>query len=168
MYIVYLGIGGNRGSRLQNIEFALKGIQKYVGEVLKTSSLYLSEPWGYTDNEYYLNAVVKVQTKLKPQQLLKTCLSIEEKLLRTRCTEGGYCGRTMDIDILLYSNIVLNQKKLRIPHPGIEHRKFVLLPLAEIFPTFIHPVNGKSAYKLVKQCTDTGKIRKLKCKKRFE
>lgn len=157
---VFLGIGGNLGDRLGNLRCAVELIGKRIGRIEKVSSVYLSEPWGFTHAKYFTNIVAEVYTQLTADEVLTKSFEIEAKLKRTR-SGNGYEGRTMDIDILFYNNEIINTKRLVIPHPHICQRLFVLLPMAEIEPNFVHPQNGKTMQELVEICTDNGKIKKI-------
>lgn len=158
--IVFLGIGGNLGNRLANLQSAVKLIRKHIGEVEKVSSVYLSEPWGFKHAKYFTNIVAKVRTNLSSDEVLETALQIEADLKRTR-SGNGYEGRTMDIDILFFNDEIISTDNLIVPHPFICQRLFVLLPMQEIESGFIHPQNGMSMQKLAEICTDVCKIRRL-------
>jgi len=160
MHNVYLGIGGNLGDRLQNIKDVIQKISDRIAVPEKVSSIYLSEPWGFEHAKYFTNAVIKVQTNKTPEQVLEIILSIESDLKRVR-SKSGYQGRTMDIDILYFGNKIIKTKNLEVPHPRINNRLFVLLPLKDIDKYFIDPVNGKTIDEMLNDCTDIGKIKNL-------
>ncbi len=129
--VVYLGLGSNIGNRMRNIVRASYLIDKVKGiKLLQSSAIYESKPWGYTNQKEFYNAVVKIETRLKPHALLKICKKIERKMGRIKRFKWG--PRIMDIDILIYKNIKKNTKELTIPHKYIKKRVFVLVPLAEI------------------------------------
>ncbi len=161
--IVFLGIGGNLGDRLANLRSAVKLIGERIGKVDKISSVYLSEPWGFKHAKYFTNIVAKVRTPLSAEETLSTALQIEAELKRTR-SGHGYEGRTMDIDILFFNDEIISTEKLIVPHPLICQRLFVLLPMQEIEPDYVHPQNGKTMHELTELCTDKGKIRKISSK----
>ena len=161
--IVFLGIGGNLGDRIANLRSAVKLIGERIGKVEKISSVYLSEPWGFKHAKYFTNIVAKVRTYLSAEETLSTALQIEAELKRTR-SGHGYEGRTMDIDILFFNDKIIDTEKLIVPHPLICQRLFVLLPMQEIEPDFVHPLNGKTMQMLVENCPDNGKIRKISSK----
>lgn len=163
---VFLGIGGNLGDRLGNLRCAVELIGKRIGRIEKVSSVYLSEPWGFTHAKYFTNIVAEVYTQLTADEVLTKSFEIEAKLKRTR-SGNGYEGRTMDIDILFFNNEILNTERLVVPHPHICQRKFVLLPMAEIEPNFVHPQNGMKIDELAKICIDNGRIKKLSQKNSF-
>jgi 2-amino-4-hydroxy-6-hydroxymethyldihydropteridine diphosphokinase len=161
MNVVFLGIGGNLGNRIKNINDALKMINTEIGKITNCSSFYLTESWGFKHNKYFLNAVVEVRTKLNPNETLEQCFSIEKKLHRTRTASQNYTGRTMDIDILFFNDFIINIYDLKIPHPHLHKRNFVLYPLAEISEDLVHPVYNKKIIQLKNECNDNSKIRKI-------
>ena len=158
--IVFLGIGGNLGDRIANLRSAIELIGKRIGGVEKISSVYLSEPWGFKHAKYFTNIVAKVRTSLSAEETLSIALQIEAELKRTR-SGNGYEGRTMDIDILFFNDEIISTEKLIVPHPLICQRLFVLLPMQEIEPDFVHPQNGEKMHELAEVCTDKGKIKKI-------
>lgn len=161
MHQVYLGIGGNTGDRKANMLKAISLIQDNIGEMKNCSSWYMSEAWGFSHNKYFVNAVIKVSTEKDCNSVLQECLNIEKQLLRTRLKSGEYEGRTIDIDILFYDDLVIETEKLIVPHPYLHKRNFVLEPLSEIAENFIHPIFNQTISELMHNCTDTGKIRKI-------
>ena len=157
---VFLGIGTNLGNRESNLKEVVKEIEEHIGQVLQTSSVYETAPWGFTAENDFLNMVLKVETVNSPSGLLKRVLMIESMLGRIR-NEEQYTSRIIDIDILLYGDQVIDEKNLRIPHPLMHERNFVLVPLCEIAPELVHPVKGKSIRVLLEDCIDKTKILKL-------
>lgn len=157
MNIVFLGIGTNLGNRENNLKEAVARIEEHIGPVLKSSSVYETEPWGFQSGDEFLNMVVKVETKLIPAGLLERILMVESLLGRVR-GEKQYSSRVIDIDILLYEGMVIDEKSLKIPHPMMHERKFVLVPLCEIEPELVHPVLNKTFVSLLKSCKDTSKV----------
>jgi 2-amino-4-hydroxy-6-hydroxymethyldihydropteridine diphosphokinase len=159
MKIVYLGIGTNLGNREKNLEQAVAKVQEFIGIILKSSSIYETAPWGFKSEDEFLNMVVKVETSLSPSGLLGRLLMIESLLGRVR-GEKHYSSRLIDIDILLYENLIVNELSLKIPHPLLQDRKFVLVPLCEIAADMIHPVLKKSMMEILEMCADKSKVRK--------
>lgn len=156
---VFLGIGGNLGNRICNLRHAVELIGERIGRIEKVSSVYLSEPWGFKHAKYFTNIVAEVYTTFSADEVLTKAFEIESELKRTR-SGNGYEGRTMDIDILFFNSEIINTERLIIPHPHICQRFFVLLPMQEIEPNFVHPQNGKTMKELTEICTDNGKIKK--------
>ena len=138
---MYLGLGSNLGDRESNISHAITLIAEQAGAVARQSALYYSEPWGFSSENAFVNAVICIETHLTPHQLLRTTQRIERQMGKTRRhatqrTEGQpdvYHDRPIDIDILLYDDITLHSPTLTIPHPHINERPFVAIPLQEIF-----------------------------------
>ncbi len=131
--ISFLSLGTNLGDKENNLRRAIELLGERVGEVLRVSSFIETEPWGFVSDNTFLNACVKVDTVLAPQELLTVTQEIEKMLGRTRKSEGGnYSDRIIDIDILLYGDLVVDDKNLKIPHPHMQERDFVMLPLKEI------------------------------------
>ncbi len=158
---VFLGLGSNIGEREETLKTAKKMIAESVGSVSSVSSVYETEPWGFESENEFLNMVLSVDTDLTPSGILGRILMIESQLGRIRC-EDKNSSRSIDIDILLYSNEVVKEAALEIPHPRLHLRKFVLVPLAEIAPELMHPVFNKTILVLLKECKDDGKVRKYK------
>ncbi len=161
---VFLEIGGNLGNKLENINSAHKLISEKIGQIKNQSSIYETPPWGFESSDNFYNQVLEVETELNPYNLLDVCNKIEDILGRIRGTEQ-FISRTMDIDILLFNNEVINDvPTLQIPHSRIHLRKFVLVPLAELIPQFIHPILKKSIEQLLLECKDNSKLSIIKSK----
>jgi len=156
---VYLLIGGNIGNRLEYLSKAKENISKKCGNVLQESSIYETAAWGMEDQEAFLNQVLKIETSLIPEQLLKTILQIEEDLGRKRDLKYG--PRTIDIDILFFNDEMIDQQGLKIPHPQMRNRRFVLIPLNEIASTKMHPVFHKTINQLLVECPDPLAVNKF-------
>lgn len=143
----FLGLGSNLGDKKEYLDMAIEALIAHDHVVLKEQSKYIeTEPYGVTDQPEFLNAVVKIETYLSPFELLELCQSLEEKAGRKRLRKWG--ERTLDVDILLYGNQVLYTEALKIPHPELHKRSFVLEPLCEIEPYFIHPIYKKNITEL--------------------
>jgi len=146
-HTIYLGLGSNLGERQQYLAQARKMIAERVGEIAQASSVYATDAWGMEDQPGFLNQVVEVETELLPDQVLKAILQIERELGRERIIKWG--ERNIDIDIIFYEDRVLDTEKLTLPHPFLQERNFVLVPLAEIAPEFKHPVLQKTILDLL-------------------
>lgn len=147
---VFIGIGSNVGDPVRNCGEAARRIaQTEELEVLLTSSLYRTEPVGYKEQGWFVNGVVKCFTTLQPLALLSSLLRIEDEMGRERTRVIKWGPRIIDLDILFYGGLTLNLPELIIPHPLIEERRFVLAPMAEIEPKFVHPVSGRTIEELL-------------------
>ena len=157
MFPAVILLGSNLGDRLQILTKARGLIGLKAGRILKTSLIYETEPWGYSDNKLFLNQVIIIECDLSPNLLLTELLHIEDALGRIRLNTGQRhkpSARLIDIDILFYGNKVINEPGLEIPHPLLQERKFALIPLNEIASDFKHPVLGKFVYELLRDCQD--------------
>jgi len=157
MHQVFLGIGGNIGNKQANFDKVYTQIQNVLGPILKCSSLYESSPWGFESEDLFWNKVLWVETQFSPAEILRKTAKIEASFGRKR-NGKGYTSREMDIDILYFDDLVMETEKLTIPHPQIANRLFVLLPLAEIAPEFIHPKLGTTSVQMIENCTDCAEI----------
>lgn len=138
MSTLYLSLGTNLGDRQQNLKSALELIGREVGTVVSASDIIETEPWGFDSPNPFLNMVVKVETDLKPLEVLDVTQEIERQLGRaTKSVNGEYHDRLIDIDILLYDDLVMDTPELTIPHPLMYERKFVMEPLAQIAPELV-------------------------------
>ena len=153
---VFILAGSNLGEPKTNLEFALKFLAG-EGTVLKTSSYYETEPVGFRDQPWFLNQAIELETLLTPTELLLACQKIETDCGRIRTFPNA--PRTLDLDILLYGNVVVSREDLIIPHPRLAERRFALEPLAEIAPQIVHPVLGKSIQSLLEACPDPSEVR---------
>ena len=156
MHTVYLLLGSNKGDRLKYLLLAQYYIRSLAGEAIKTSKVYITEPWGKSNQPKYLNQALILQTDKSPFQLLKILQKIEKHLGRTN--KHNYASRTIDIDILFYNDVILNAKNLQIPHPRLHVRNFTLQPMLELDKSYTHPIFQKSIEELLKVCDDTLKV----------
>ena len=151
---VYLSFGSNIGDRLEHLRFAIRQF-----EIAEQSSIYETEPVDFTDQPWFLNAVVAIRTDRTARGLLEYIRDIEKSGGRTRDIAKG--PRTIDIDILFFDNLIVDESDLQIPHPRIPFRRFVLQPLAEIAADLIHPVLRKSIRQLANECMDQSIVRRV-------
>ena len=157
---VYLLLGSNIGDSAEMLNTAVDHIRASVGKVINSSSVYQTKAWGIEDQPDFLNQVLEVDTHLKPHALLKQILQIEKDMGRIRYQKWGM--RIIDIDILYYGNEILNNDDLKIPHPENQYRNFVLAPMAEIAPDFVHPALRLSQVELLKECPDNLEVKRIK------
>lgn len=150
---IYLGLGANSGDRKLNLNRALNELSADKNiQLLKRSSVYQTEPWGYSKQKDFLNAVIEIRTSMEPLDLLIFLQDIEKKIGRKKTFKWG--PREIDIDILSYNGKNIESKQLQIPHPEMHQRIFVLIPLAEIAPFYIHPVKNISIWRMLRQCPE--------------
>lgn len=142
---VYLGLGTNMGDKNANLRTAVQWINDRIGKVTSLSSFYETAPWGFVSENRFLNAAVCVETELKPLEVLHRTQAIERELGRThKSVNGVYSDRIIDIDLLLYGDVVMQSPELTLPHPLMTEREFVLEPLAEIAGEVVHPVRKQT------------------------
>ena len=149
MAIVYLSLGSNLGDRVGFVQQAtsLLGAHSEIN-IVATSSFYESEPWQMASDNWFVNAVVQISTTLSPEDLLTECQRIEQLLGRKRNNETTYQDRTIDIDIIFYDRLILNNERLTIPHKHFHKRVFMLVPMLEIAEDYVHPFFGKTVESL--------------------
>ena len=155
-YIYHLIIGGNLGDRVKQLSLAKHLIASEVGVIQKESSIYETQPWGYDDQPWFLNQVLEISTLKTPGEVLMLIKTIEVKVGRTPSEK--WHARHIDIDILLRGDLVLKESTIEIPHPLLQTRNFVLVPLLELIPEQIHPELCKTIEELYLDCRDTGEV----------
>ena len=156
-YRAFLGLGSNMGARHDYLNRAALAMARVDGvRMVWCSSVYETEPWGNTAQGKFLNAVAEIETSLDPPRLMEEARRIEQLLGRTPGERWG--PREIDIDILLYDGLVHSSGGLEVPHPDMERRKFVLVPLREIAPDVIHPVNGMTVAEMADACRDGSRV----------
>jgi 2-amino-4-hydroxy-6-hydroxymethyldihydropteridine diphosphokinase len=146
-------LGSNLGDRIHLINKAIEQIGEQIGDIVDVSSFYHTDPWGTEDPLPYVNLALSIKTELCPEAVLQNILNIEKILGRQR---NGYRNepRSIDIDIIFYDNLIINEKDLIVPHPRMHLRRFVLVPLCEIEPDFIHPSLNQNISELLNACED--------------
>lgn len=157
---LFLSLGGNLGDKAEIFENTLSLISENIGEITKLSSIYESPAWGFESDFMFWNRVLMVDTLLSPSEVLDEIGKIELLFGRQRC-RGNYLSRKMDIDILFYDSLILKTDTLTIPHPLMGARRFILEPMAEIAPLFIHPETGTSVKTLLEMCSDQADVEKI-------
>ncbi len=158
---VYFLIGGNLGDREQILSKTVSLLNERVGRIVKLSSIFETEPWGFQHELSFLNQVVFCETDLLPLEVLNITQSIEQDLGRVR-KKNRYSERTIDVDLLFYDDLIMDTERLELPHPRMGERMFALAPLAEIAPNFIHPVIKKTILEIKKHCSDSSIVKKFK------
>ena len=154
----YLLLGSNMGDSKKQLSKAISAIEKKIGSVIRRSGLYQTEAWGKTDQPDFLNQVVIAETNLTAAQTMQAILLIETAMGRIRTKKNA--PRIIDIDILFFNKAIINEKDLSIPHPAIQLRRFVLVPLNELSPKFVHPVLKKTNHQLLLKCPDKLNVKK--------
>lgn len=152
--IAVLGLGTNIGDKIQNIKEAIRFLEEAKITILKLSQFYQTPPWGFQAKEDFLNSAVQVETELSPLQLLIEIKAIELKMGRPEKTSNSYMSRVIDIDIIDFENKIYQYHDLMIPHPHMHIRNFVLYPLRDIEPRYIHPNFNKNIEQLIAELTD--------------
>ena len=159
MALAYISLGSNVGDRMANLRAAISELGK-LGTVTKTSSFYETEPVEFTAQDWFINCVVELETEHSPRELMAAILAIEQKMGRHRNLPKG--PRNIDLDVVLYEKQIIDEPGLKVPHPAMHRRRFVLAPLAEIAPDAFHPVFIRSASDLLQTLgQDAGVVKRL-------
>ena len=160
MTTVFLCLGSNLGDRQDLLKKACAKLDAHANcHIQKMSLVYETEPWGVTDQNYYFNQVVEIETHLTPKELLILCHKIESELDRQR--DGSWSPRTLDIDILIFGSIQIEEPDFHVPHRHLHERRFALVPLVEIAPDVLIPGSGKTAAQMLTACRDTHRVQPL-------
>ena len=152
MFNTFLHLGTNQNDRLGNLEGAFTEIEKRIGVIIRKSSIYETEPWGLKNQDMFLNIVIEVKTKLNPDDLLSSIKGIENEMGRIKTEKWG--PRNIDIDILTFGDLKIDSENLKIPHPQIQNRNFVLIPFMELEPDLVLPGYQNSIEELFEQSKD--------------
>ena len=159
MAIAYLGLGSNLGDRVGFIQQAtsLLSLDDKI-KLVSTSSFYETEPWRFKTENWFVNAVITISTTYYPEELIKVCQRVEAQLGRRRDIESGYNDRNIDIDILFYDDKIIDEHEngidLTIPHPYVHERAFMLVPMLEVAPSYVHPIYKKTISDLYEDIDD--------------
>ena len=149
---IYLSLGSNLNDRERNLLLAIKKINERCGTVVEVSSLYQTGPWGMQNQPEFLNQVIEIESGYNPHELLQKLLVIEKEMGRKPAPRWG--PRVIDIDILFFDQAIISDDDLVVPHVGIPHRRFALLPLSEIAPHYVHPLLNKTIERMLEDCAD--------------
>lgn len=156
----YLSLGTNLGDKLKNLQEAVDQLNRTVGHITKVSSVYRTRSLGFDGNDFY-NMCIEVSSSLSPEKMIQAVLSVEKKMGRERNAGTGYKNRIIDIDILLFDDEIIFFNDLKVPHPEMLNRKFVLVPLTEIAPNIMHPIAKKTILICLQNCQDSESIEKV-------
>ncbi len=159
---IFLSIGTNKGDKISNCKLVTKKIALIL-DVINISSIYKTESWGFSA-DFFLNFVIEIKTNLSPHRLLNELLKIENQMGRFRrknIKKKEYDSRVIDIDILFFGNAIINSKELIIPHPKLNHRNFILIPLCELNPSFVCPNSNQTIKDILKNCKDKSFVKKI-------
>ena len=155
----YLLLGSNMGNSKASLSKAVVQIEKQIGKIIRQSGLYSTAAWGNIKQPDFLNQVIIVETNLSAHQTMQTILNIEKKMGRIRTVKNA--PRVIDIDILFFNKEIIEQEHLSIPHPQIQNRRFVLIPLNKLSPNLKHPVLNKTVHQLLINCPDKLNVKKF-------
>jgi len=154
MNLVYLSLGTDLGNKRAHLLQAVGHIAEKIGTILSLSSVYETKPWGFESENDFLNMMVCVETTLSPTEVLDCTQAVEKAMGRTQKTDGSYCDRIIDIDLIAYDDLIFRTEKLQLPHPLFHRRRFVLEPFNEIAPDYIHPGLQKKIKDLLMESVD--------------
>ena len=155
MALIYLCLGSNKDDRVGLIQQATRLLSAEDKiRIIRTSTMYETEPWGNKPQEWFINGIIEAKTKLSPAELLELCNSVERQLGRDRTKEDRWSERAIDIDILFYDDLVIDTEELRIPHQHLHQRAFAIVPLLELIPDFVHPIYDKTLLELHDEIED--------------
>jgi len=160
MHQVFLSIGGNLGNKRANFDKVYTHIQNELGCIVLRSSVYETPPWGFDSEDSFWNQVLCIETLLNPSEILEKIKNIDAAYGRKRNSEG-YSSREMDVDILYFEDKIIETENLTIPHPLLHKRLFVVVPLAEIAPDWVHPVLKLTSVEMLNNCEDKSEIKKV-------
>ena len=156
---IYLLLGSNMGNSQELLAKAIQQTEKQTGKLIRASALYSTAAWGNTNQPDFLNQVIVIESKLSAHETLKSILAIEKKMGRIRTVKNA--PRIIDIDILFFNKEIIHLPDLIVPHPEIQNRRFVLIPLNELAPQLIHPVLNKKVHQLLAGCADQLNVKKF-------
>lgn len=154
-------LGANLGDKQAMFVQVEEMLSQHIGTIVKKSSYYQSNAWGFESNDKFLNQIIVVETEFSAHDTLLRCQAIETKCGRTRSQKSGYESRVIDIDILYFNNDIVDSDDLIIPHPLLQQRRFALMPLVEVLPEYIHPILMKSNSQLLDDCPDDSFVEKV-------
>jgi 2-amino-4-hydroxy-6-hydroxymethyldihydropteridine diphosphokinase len=158
MNTAYLLTGSNLGESASQLTLANQYISQKCGKIITQSAVYQTAPWGNQDQPFFFNQAIKLATELEPEALMQELLHIETLMGRIRTIKYG--PRVIDLDILFFNDLIINKPMLQLPHPAMAERRFVLVPMAEIAPTQVHPVYNKTIQNLLIDCRDSSDVQK--------
>ena len=157
---VYISLGSNKGDKFKNLQDAITSIYLRIGNIKIISKVYKSPALGF-EGDYFLNTCLILETEFKPTKVMRELIAIEKSLGRTRPKDKGYESRTIDLDIIFYGDVVMESKTLKLPHPEMHKRKFVLQPLSDIAHEVVHPKKKRKVSDLLDECKDKSEIESI-------
>lgn len=160
--MVYILLGSNQGNSIEQLKLAVQHIKGEVGSIEKSSSVYQTAAWGNTDQAPFSNQVILVRTEKNAEEVLRILLGIEKKMGRKRVVKWE--PRMIDLDILFYNDLIMEEPNLTIPHPYLHQRRFTLVPLVEIDENYVHPIFKKTMKELLESCEDKLSVEKISIK----